>query len=83
MKFFSSFRGAYNRCWLAFFFSILKGLDDIPSFLGFVLLIKLSFCILFSSSSSAHLSQERLQLTDSNCSGEASLPRLLIKHETC
>jgi len=38
-------------------FTLSKGIDDSPFFLGYIFLIELSFCILFSSASHAHPSQ--------------------------
>jgi len=47
-----------------FSFSLLKCLDDAQFFLGYVLLTKPSFCIIFlSSASCAHPSQEGLWWT--------------------
>jgi len=43
-----------------YFFSLAKGISDAQSFLGYVLLTKLSFRILFSSTSRLHPSQEEL-----------------------
>jgi len=68
------------------FFSLPKGMDpdvdDAQSILGYALSTKLSFHILFSSASCAHPSHDGLW-TESGCVGEASLPGLPSKRETC
>jgi len=60
----------------------LKSIDDAEYFLAYVLLTKLSlhfilFAITYTSS------QWGLWWTEGSCSGEASLPGLPIKRETC
>jgi len=69
--------------YIFYFFNLSQGIDDAQSFLGYVSLAKFSFCILFSSASCAHLSQEGLCWTEGSCSGEASLPGFPIKCQTC
>jgi len=67
IKFFSSFRGAY-----IFFFSLSKGLGNAQSFLGYNVLTKLSFRIVFSSAWRANVhapSQEGLWCTEDSFSG--------------
>jgi len=66
-----------------YFFTLSKAIDHSQSFLSYVLSTKLSFHIPFSSASRAHPSQEGLWWTEGSCSGEASLPGLPIKRETC
>jgi len=91
-NFFSSFCAAYNQGrltieggWL-FFISFSKCLDDTQSFLGYVLLTKRSFRIIFPhfsimcTSVTGGIMMNRRQL---QWCIYTSLPGLLIEHEAC
>jgi len=66
---------AYNF----YLFTLSKAIGDAQSFLDYVLLTKLSFCILFSLASRAHPSQERLRWTEGSCSGVSIITRVANK----